>query len=100
MLKIVEAIYSMVGNIIDLPKDEDTPEKRVTKIFKQMDKNKDGKLTMEEFREGSKCDPWIVQALAIDLPQEDPSQADEDWTTNQFLRKCDLHLHVHVASSS
>ena len=26
---------------------------------------------MEEFREGSKCDPWIVQALAIDLPQED-----------------------------
>jgi len=25
---------------------------------------------MEEFREGSKCDPWIVQALAIDLPQE------------------------------
>lgn len=78
MLKIVEAIYSMVGNIIDLPKDEDTPEKRVTKIFKQMDKNKDGKLTMEEFREGSKCDPWIVQALAIDLPQEDPSQADED----------------------
>lgn len=39
--------------------------------------NEDGKLTMEEFREGSKCDPWIVQALAIDLPQEDLSQADE-----------------------
>ena len=30
--------------------------------------NHDGQLTMEEFREGSKCDPWIVQALAIDLP--------------------------------
>ena len=26
---------------------------------------------MEEFREGSKCDPWIVQALAIDLPEQD-----------------------------
>jgi len=26
------------GNIIDLPQDEDTPEKRVDKIFKQMDK--------------------------------------------------------------
>ena len=26
------------GNIIDLPKDEDTPKKRVDKIFKQMDK--------------------------------------------------------------
>ncbi|XP_031561861.1 neuronal calcium sensor 1-like [Actinia tenebrosa] len=71
MLSIVKAIYSMVGNIIDLPQDEDTPEKRVDKIFKQMDQNNDGRLTMEEFREGSKCDPWIVQALAIDLPQED-----------------------------
>ncbi|EDO32744.1 predicted protein [Nematostella vectensis] len=70
MLSIVQAIYCMVGNIIDLPRDEDTPEKRVDKIFKQMDKNEDGRLTMEEFREGSKCDPWIVQALAIDLPQE------------------------------
>jgi len=26
---------------------------------------------MEEFREGSKCDPWIVQALAIDLPESE-----------------------------
>ena len=26
---------------------------------------------MEEFREGSKCDPWIVQALAIDLPEQE-----------------------------
>ncbi|XP_068695068.1 neuronal calcium sensor 1-like [Montipora capricornis] len=77
MQEIVEAIYCMVGNIIDLPKDEDTPKKRVDKIFKQMDKNEDGKLTMEEFREGSKRDPWIVQALAIDLPQEDLSQGDD-----------------------
>ena len=32
---------------------------------------------MDEFREGSKLDPWIVQALAIDLPQEDLSQGDD-----------------------
>lgn len=32
---------------------------------------------MEEFRDGSKCDPWIVQALAIDLPHEDLSQAED-----------------------
>lgn len=77
MQEIVEAIYCMVGNIIDLPKDEDTPKKRVDKIFKQMDKNEDGKLTMEEFREGSKRDPWIVQALAIDLPQEDMTSGED-----------------------
>lgn len=72
MLHIVESIYRMVGKMVDLPEDEDTPLKRVDKIFKKMDKNNDGKLTMDEFREGSKCDPWIVQALAIDLPEAEP----------------------------
>ncbi|XP_013402075.1 neuronal calcium sensor 1-like [Lingula anatina] len=68
MVNIVDAIYSMVGNMLDLPKDEDTPEKRVEKIFAQMDKNHDGKLSKDEFREGSKCDPWIVQALSMEMP--------------------------------
>ncbi|XP_060065773.1 uncharacterized protein LOC132546093 [Ylistrum balloti] len=26
--------------------------------------NNDGRLTKDEFREGSKCDPWIVEALS------------------------------------
>jgi len=40
MLDIVEAIYDMVGNSIDLPEDENTPDKRVQKIFTMMDKVK------------------------------------------------------------
>lgn len=37
MASIVDAIYSMIGNMLELPKDEDTPEKRVEKIFSNMD---------------------------------------------------------------
>ena len=41
IIAILMLIYYLQGNIIDLPKDEDTPEKRVDKIFKQMDKVND-----------------------------------------------------------
>ncbi|PAV78538.1 hypothetical protein WR25_09568 [Diploscapter pachys] len=67
MEDIVDAIYSMIGNMLELPKDEDTPQKRVEKIFTNMDKNFDGKLTRDEFKDGSKNDPWIVQALTMDM---------------------------------
>ena len=38
---------------------------RVEKIFDQMDTDKDNKLTMNEFMEGSRNDPRIVQALSL-----------------------------------
>jgi Ca2+-binding EF-hand superfamily protein len=52
MLAIVEAIYKMVGSMVKLPEDEDTPEKRVRKIFKMMDKDENGSLDINEFRVG------------------------------------------------
>lgn len=39
--------------------------KRVDKIFRNMDRDKDAKLTFDEFVEGSKQDPTIVQALSL-----------------------------------
>ncbi|XP_070532345.1 neuronal calcium sensor 1-like isoform X2 [Ptychodera flava] len=65
MLDIVDAIYRMVGNMVKLPEEENTPEKRVNKIFSIMDKNKNNRITKEEFQDGSKADPSIVQALSL-----------------------------------
>ncbi|CAE7224731.1 unnamed protein product [Rhizoctonia solani] len=65
MLQIVRSIYKMTGQMVKLPADEDTPEKRVDKIFRNMDRDKDARLTYDEFVEGSKQDPTIVQALSL-----------------------------------
>lgn len=65
LLDIVDAIYKMVGSMVNLPEEENTPEKRVNKIFDIMDKNRDDKLTFDEFLEGSKKDPTIIQALTL-----------------------------------
>ena len=51
--------------MVKLPEDEDTPEKRVRKIFRMMDKDENGSLDMQEFKEGSQRDATIVSALSL-----------------------------------
>jgi hypothetical protein len=45
----------------------------VDKIFRNMDKDKDAQLTYEEFVEGSKQDPTIVQVSDHSPPPRSPN---------------------------
>ncbi|XP_043217441.1 frequenin-1-like [Amphibalanus amphitrite] len=64
MYNIVGAIYEMVGQQVS-DDDENSAKSRVDKIYELMDQNGDNQLTFEEFKEGSKTDPRIVQALSF-----------------------------------
>ena len=51
--------------MVKLPPDEDTPEKRVQKIFKMMNKDKSETLDKDEFKESGKKDASISCAMSL-----------------------------------
>jgi Ca2+-binding EF-hand superfamily protein len=62
MEKIIAAIYDLLGE--ENRKGENSPPKRVAKIMLALDKNKDGKLSSEEFIDGCLNDEILRHLLA------------------------------------
>lgn len=58
MEDIIRSVYKMYADS-RLGRKE-TPEQRTARIFEKFDLNKDGKLTMEEFKTGARSDPFLV----------------------------------------
>jgi Ca2+-binding EF-hand superfamily protein len=64
MLKIVSAYFRMSSSLeATLPDTQNTPEKRTQHLFELMDVNKDGKISLDEFKRGVKLDPTILGAI-------------------------------------
>ncbi|KAJ3018287.1 UNVERIFIED_CONTAM: Neuronal calcium sensor 1 [Siphonaria sp. JEL0065] len=84
MYQVVSAIFAMVGSSVKHGADEDTPEKKVEKLFGLLDvvrlfqrvlvgfsnnpavfqKDRDGRLSLHDFMTGAQQDPNITHALA------------------------------------
>ena len=60
MLEIVKSIYKLMGDAVMLPEDESTPHKRVEKIFRIMDTDDDGRISISEFADATKCHPSLA----------------------------------------
>ncbi|XP_015781651.1 frequenin-1-like [Tetranychus urticae] len=62
MSDILDSMLIMIGDVS--PKLID-PKERVDQIFSELDRNNDNRLSLDEFLEGSKSDPRIVQTLSL-----------------------------------
>jgi len=66
MTQIMEAFYKLVGPLVTFSgKKYDTPTILVEEFFEAMDTNKDGRISIEEYKEGALKNPDIIQGLKL-----------------------------------
>jgi len=66
MTQIMEAFYKLVGPLVTFSgKKYDSPQQLVDEFFETMDANGDGKISLEEYKDGALKNPDIIQGLKL-----------------------------------
>jgi len=66
MIKIMESFYKLVGPLVTFSgKKYESPAQLVDEFFEQMDTNKDGSISIEEYKQGALKNPDIIQGLKL-----------------------------------
>jgi len=66
MQQIMEAFYKLVGPLVTFSgKKYESPQQLVDEFFDTMDANGDGKISIEEYKEGALKNPDIIQGLKL-----------------------------------
>lgn len=66
MGQIMESFYKLVGPLVTFSgKKYESPSQLVEEFFDIMDKNGDGKITLEEYKEGALKNPDVIQGLKL-----------------------------------
>lgn len=66
MARIMDSFYKLVGPLVTFSgKKYESPSQLVDEFFDQMDLNKDGQISMEEYKNGALKNPDIIQGLKL-----------------------------------
>jgi len=66
MAQIMEAFYKLVGPLVTFSgKKYESPQQLVEEFFDTMDVNGDGKISLEEYKDGAMKNPDIIQGLKL-----------------------------------
>lgn len=65
VLTVIQAIYKMIGPMVQLPEDEKDPELRAAKLFKQLEKDPSvDYLEFDDLKRLAQIDPSLVNSLS------------------------------------
>ncbi|KAL0830408.1 hypothetical protein ABMA28_002587 [Loxostege sticticalis] len=65
MTEIVNAVYDLMGRIVDPSADDEVVREKVERLFQKMDLNRDGVLTLDEFLDCCLRDEDISRSMGV-----------------------------------